>query len=143
MRGNNTMKKIYVNEKWCLGCRLCEYYCAFAETKQNNMALALKDAEISPRIHIEKSDDVNFAVNCRQCDEPLCVKSCITGAMTADGFDKERCVGCYTCILACPFGAITASDKAVKKCDLCDGNPACVRACPNNAIVFSQSEVNA
>ncbi|HAP56835.1 MAG TPA: 4Fe-4S ferredoxin, partial [Sphaerochaeta sp.] len=23
------MKRIYVNEMWCLGCHLCEYYCAY------------------------------------------------------------------------------------------------------------------
>ncbi|MEE1172492.1 MAG: 4Fe-4S ferredoxin, partial [Ruminococcus sp.] len=26
------MKKIYVNEEWCLGCHLCEYNCAFANS---------------------------------------------------------------------------------------------------------------
>ena len=36
------MKRVYVNEEWCLGCHLCEYYCAFAETGKDNMALALK-----------------------------------------------------------------------------------------------------
>lgn len=24
------MKRIYVQEKWCLGCHLCEYNCAYA-----------------------------------------------------------------------------------------------------------------
>ena len=36
------MKRIYVNEKWCLGCHLCEYYCAFANSGEDNMAKALK-----------------------------------------------------------------------------------------------------
>ncbi len=26
------MKRVYVNEEWCLGCHLCEYNCAFAES---------------------------------------------------------------------------------------------------------------
>jgi carbon-monoxide dehydrogenase iron sulfur subunit len=26
------MKRIYVNEMWCLGCHLCEYYCAYANS---------------------------------------------------------------------------------------------------------------
>ncbi|MCL2086515.1 MAG: 4Fe-4S binding protein [Oscillospiraceae bacterium] len=132
------MKRVYINEKWCLGCRLCEYYCAFAEKRHeyNNMALALKDTLISPRIRVEEYGDITFAVNCRRCEEPLCVKSCITGALTADGIDKDRCVSCCTCILACPFGAVSLVDNVIKRCDLCNGEPLCVKACPNNALVF-------
>lgn len=34
------MNRIYVNEKWCLGCHLCEYYCAFANSGQQDMVKA-------------------------------------------------------------------------------------------------------
>ena len=47
------MRKVYVNEKWCLGCHLCEYNCAFAATGEDNMYLALKDKEIRPKIRVE------------------------------------------------------------------------------------------
>jgi len=141
------VKRVYVNEKWCLGCHLCEYYCAFAETGEKDMARALRDGKIKPRINIEEKDGVSFAVSCRHCPEPLCVKGCITGALTiADEVitvDDDRCVSCYTCILSCPFGAISTSDDgAVQKCELCvktaGGMPACVKGCPNNAIVFEE-----
>ena len=141
------MKRVYVNEKWCLACHLCEYYCAFAETGEDNMAKALKNIEINPRIHIEEKDGVSYAVNCRHCEEPLCVKGCITGALTKqDGvitIDREKCVGCYTCILSCPYGAVLpGKDGAVKKCELClstkEGKPNCVLGCPNNAIVYEE-----
>ena len=46
------MKRVYVEEQWCLGCHLCEYNCAFANSGLDNMAKALKDKEIRPRIHI-------------------------------------------------------------------------------------------
>ena len=36
------MKRVYVNEDWCLGCHLCEYNCAFANSGEKDMALALK-----------------------------------------------------------------------------------------------------
>ncbi len=139
------MKRIYVNEKWCLGCHLCEYRCAFANSGQDNMAKALKDIVINPRIQIEKVDNISFAVACRHCDNPLCVKSCIAGAITInDGvisIDRDKCVGCYTCIMICPYGAVMPSDTGVvQKCELCmqnsSGNPACVSGCPNGAIVF-------
>ncbi|RPF48783.1 carbon-monoxide dehydrogenase iron sulfur subunit [Hydrogenoanaerobacterium saccharovorans] len=141
------MKRIFVNEKWCLGCHLCEYYCAFANSGEANMAKALKDIVINPRIQIEEQQGISFAVSCRHCKEPMCVKSCITGSLKIeDGvitFDKERCVGCYTCILTCPFGAVVPSnDGVIQKCELCmnntNGSPACVAGCPNKAIVYEE-----
>ena len=141
------MKRVYVNEKWCLGCHLCEYYCAFSGTAEKDMARALKDIKINSKIKIEEKDGVSFAVSCRHCREPLCVKGCITGALTVTNgviiIDRDRCVSCYTCILSCPYGAVSPSeDGAVQKCELCvttnEGNPACVKGCPNGAIVFEE-----
>ena len=141
------MKKIYVNEKWCLGCHLGEYYCAFANSDSNDMVKALKGITINPRIKIEQKDDISFAVSCRHCSEPLCVKSCITGALTINEgviqINTDKCVSCYTCILSCPYGAIMPSDTGViQKCELCSknsfGEPACVKGCPNNAITFEE-----
>lgn len=141
------MKRVYVNEKWCLGCHLCEYYCAFAGTNESDMARALKDIKINPLIKIEEKDDVTYAVSCRHCKEPLCVKGCITGALTVENgviaINKDRCIGCYTCILLCPYGAVSPSEgKTVQKCELCirtsSKTPACVSGCPNGAIVFEE-----
>lgn len=141
------MKRVYVNEKWCLGCHLCEYYCAFANSGKDDMVKALKDVGINPRIQIEEKNNICFAVSCRHCEEPLCAKACISGAITVDDgvimIDKEKCVGCYTCILSCPYGAIMPSDEGVvQKCELCvnnsGGEPACVKGCINNAIVFEE-----
>ena len=141
------MKRVYVNEKWCLGCHLCEYYCAFADTHENDIARALKDIKINSRIKIEEKDGVSFAVSCRHCRESPCVKGCITGALTiTEGvitINMDKCVCCYTCILICPYGAISTSDDgAVQKCELCvkttAGTPACVKGCPNGAIVFEE-----
>ena len=142
------MKRIYVNEEWCLGCHLCEYNCAFANSGKDDMVKALKGVAIQPNIQVEEgADHVCFAVNCRHCEDPLCVKSCITGALRQNGdgmvsIDKEKCVGCYTCVLVCPYGAILPSEEGpVQKCELCTKNggvPACVTGCPNKAIVFEE-----
>ena len=142
------MKKVYVNEERCLGCHLCEFYCGFAHSGKESMEKAYNcDNPPMARIQIEEGDAVNFAVSCRHCETPLCVKSCITGALSknADGVvtvDETRCIGCFTCILSCPYGSIVPdSGKPVKKCDLCvqsGGEPACAAACPNRAIVFEE-----
>ena len=143
------MKRVYVNEQWCLGCHLCEYHCALAGEGGGDMAKALKGKRIRPNIRVEERGDVCFAVSCRHCAQPLCVKSCISGALSVrEGvvtIDSGRCVGCFTCVLVCPYGAVVPGEgTAVRKCDLCiartDGIPACVAGCPNKAIVFEERD---
>lgn len=143
------MKRVFVNEEWCLGCHLCEYNCAFANSGAESMVKALKGKEIYPRIRVEDTGKITYAVSCRHCTDPICVKSCISGALSKkDGticIDKNKCVGCYTCILVCPYGAIAHNaDGAVQKCELCMentcGSPACVQGCPNRAIVYEERE---
>ena len=112
------------------------------------MVKALKGVTIHPRIQVEEHDGVCFSVSCRHCEEPLCVKGCITGALSVNNgvitIDRDKCVGCFTCVLSCPYGAIMPDETghAVQKCELCTknacGEPACVKGCPNRAIVFEE-----
>lgn len=142
------MKRVYVNEDWCLACHLCEFNCSFANSGETSMIKAFnKDKKTTSRIVVEEGNDINFAVQCRHCDDPVCVKGCIAGALSShDGVisvDESQCVGCYTCVLSCPYGCILIDNETViKKCDLCtknnNGNPACVQACPNGAIIFEE-----
>ena len=140
------MKRVYVNEEWCLGCHLCEYNCAFANSGLKYMT-GLKGRKIFPRIRVDGGDKITFAVSCRHCTDPICVKSCIAGAISKrDGvvrIDKNKCVGCLTCVLVCPYGALApGEDGVMQKCELCLDNvcgaPACVAGCPNNAIVYEE-----
>ena len=141
------MKRVYVQEEWCLACHLCEYNCAFANSGSGDMVLALKGKTIFPRIHVEGDERISFAVSCRHCADPLCVKGCIAGALSQqDGVikvDRTRCVGCLTCVVLCPYGALAAGpDGIMQKCELClensCGEPACVNGCPNRAIVYEE-----
>ena len=56
--------------------------------------------------------------------------------------DAERCIGCWTCIIACPYGALArdTTSKVVAKCDLCPDRdiPVCVANCPNEALVIAE-----
>ena len=141
------MKRVYVNEEWCLECHLCEYNCAYANSGLKDMVAALKDKKIFPRIHVEGEERITFAVSCRHCTDPICVKSCIAGAIVKrDGvvrIDRNKCVGCLTCVLTCPYGALApGEDGIMQKCELCLDNscgaPACVTGCPNRAIVYEE-----
>ena len=68
------------------------------------MVKALKGiAHSSAASRWRKRASISFAVSCRHCEEPLCVKGCITGRSAIENgviaIDQDKCVGCYTCIL--------------------------------------------
>ena len=65
-----------------------------------------------------------------------------TGAVLCD---EDRCVGCWMCVMVCPFGAIQRNlvgNKVASKCDLCYGEemPVCVANCPNEALTFVDAQ---
>lgn len=68
-------------------------------------------------------------------------KDPVTGLVVSD---PEKCVGCWTCILACPNGALVKdkAQKIVLKCDFCPDRetPVCVANCPNEALVLAADE---
>ena len=141
------MKKVYAIEEYCLACHLCELYCGFSHSGENSIVKAFQKSKLQPRIQVEEGGEVNFALNCRHCENPICVKSCITGALTRgeDGvirINSEKCVGCWTCVMSCPYGAVVRGHdekKVALKCDLCTESgdtPACVQGCPNRALLF-------
>jgi Fe-S-cluster-containing dehydrogenase component len=56
--------------------------------------------------------------------------------------DKKLCIGCRTCIIACPFGHpfFDIQDRVTVKCDYCDGDPQCVRFCYVKAVSFTGAD---
>jgi molybdopterin-containing oxidoreductase family iron-sulfur binding subunit len=109
----------------CIGCRKCVYACV----EENNQSR-------DPQVHwirvleMEKDKGVDFAhadayyeaekvpreghfylpVQCQQCQNPPCVRSCPVGAtwQEKDGIvvvDYDWCIGCRCCMSACPYGA--------------------------------------
>lgn len=146
------MNRVYVKEEACIGCHLCEVYCQVAHSKSKDLVKAFK-REVPkplPRLRVEGKGVISFSVRCQQCSEAPCVQACLTGALKRDKekgvviADEEKCIGCWTCILVCPFGAITQDTHRGKalRCDLCQGEeiPVCVANCPNEALVYVESQ---
>jgi carbon-monoxide dehydrogenase iron sulfur subunit len=97
---------------------------------------------------------------CRHCEIPDCVLACKNGALYKDEsgrtlVDEEKCVGCWMCVMACRFGAISrnvnqqnvpavTSNGINHHCDLCPGRsvPACVSICPTQALVYEERDQN-
>jgi carbon-monoxide dehydrogenase iron sulfur subunit len=144
------MKKVYVNEQVCMGCRLCEVYCLLKHARTNDLVKAYKkeSPRALPRVRVDESGIVSLSVRCEHCAEAPCVKACLTGALSRDQVtglvtvDEERCIGCGTCALVCPLGVpkLDKDNRKMVKCDLCQDEeiPVCVAHCPNEALVYME-----
>ena len=88
-------------------------------------------------------------VTCQHCENPACVAVCPTGAShkLPDGtvqIDKEKCIGCQFCAMACPYGVryLNETERVVEKCTLCEQKiaqgelPQCVAQCGGRARFF-------
>ncbi|RPI66382.1 MAG: 4Fe-4S dicluster domain-containing protein [Ignavibacteriales bacterium] len=96
-----------------------------------------------------------FAVYCRQCKDAFCVSACPREAIEhqENGTIKRynmRCVGCKSCVLACPFGTIFPEviNYITSKCDFClnqlneykEYSPACVQSSPPGGFTIREFE---
>lgn len=139
--GDSPVKpQLVVNPDRCTGCRACETACSFAHYEEFN------PQKSAVRVSIFTEQCFFLPVVCLQCSDAACVAVCPSGAMHADEIDggyvvlvdRERCVGCHMCVLACPFGCVEDDGaNSVRKCDLCDGDPACVHACATKALDYA------
>ena len=109
----------------CVGCRRCVYACV----KENNLSrnpqihwIRVLEMERERGIDVYESDvyydpekvpeegKTYMPVQCQQCRDPDCVKSCPVKAtwQEEDGItviDPDWCIGCRCCMSACPYGA--------------------------------------
>ncbi|MHB9095357.1 MAG: 4Fe-4S dicluster domain-containing protein [Eubacteriales bacterium] len=146
------MKQILVRTERCVGCKTCELACCTAHSDSKDLLGALLSGQRPVRrVYVETNSEgsISMPVQCRQCREPKCVSACMTGAMHLDEktglvFNREeKCVGCWMCVMVCPYGAIVPSEeqKIAINCDQClsvGHEPACAKACPTKAIKFEE-----
>ena len=97
-----------IDLKRCYGC----YSCAMGCKQANHTPPGVFWSRVLRGEMGEYPNSVRQAlpVLCMQCEEPDCMKVCPTGAtyQTDDGIvrvDKEKCIGCKYCMMACPYGA--------------------------------------
>ncbi|AJB41919.1 carbon monoxide dehydrogenase, electron transfer subunit CooF [Thermofilum adornatum 1505] len=143
-------KLILVLPELCTGCKSCEYSCAVEHSKSKDRYFAtLEKPSPIPRIRVLLVDSYTVPMRCQHCSDAPCLAVCPTKAIsqTPEGFiliNDNRCIGCFMCAEACPFGAIKIHPelKIAVKCDFCVDRvragllPACVEACPTGALKF-------
>lgn len=136
------MRIVTMDPAKCVGCKNCEYACAFVRTQD----FARQDSMI--RMNYYPEEVICIPMTCLHCTEAFCMEICPAGAIFRNPetggveIDAKRCAGCKMCMLACPFGQIHFDGKALvsKKCDLCQGEPNCVKFCISGALQFVEEE---
>jgi len=132
----------------CLGCKSCEIACAVEHSNSRDLFEAVRERPApQTRVCVVQGETFAAPLQCRQCEDAPCVAICPTHALHRNAeapvmLDRELCIGCMWCVVACPFGVITLdrSGGAVIKCDQCFERaergevPACVEACPSGAL---------
>lgn len=136
-----------IDQTSCIGCHACTVACK----AEHDVPLGVFRTWVK---YVEKGEFPNsrrhFLVErCNHCANAPCVAICPTGALFTrpDGivdFDKERCIGCKSCMQACPYDAIyiDPAEHTAAKCNFCAHRidqglqPACVLVCPEEAIIF-------
>ncbi|HDG1694220.1 TPA: formate-dependent uric acid utilization protein AegA [Kluyvera ascorbata] len=144
---------IRVDSQKCIGCKACEVACVMSH---NNEQHVLTPAQFIPRITTVKMNNQRGAATCHHCEDAPCARSCPNGAIRQSDdailVDQAKCIGCKSCVVACPFGTMqivltpTAAGRvkaSAHKCDLCHeraAGPACVENCPADALQLMTSQ---
>lgn len=138
----------------CIGCRTCMAACFDKHDIVGDVAI--------PRLNVVSTLKVSTPIACRHCQDAPCARACPVNALyhEDDGrvaMREDRCIGCRSCMMACPYGAIQivgrpenvytgcadelfigeAGNPYIVKCDLChdrEDGPACVGACLTGAL---------
>lgn len=141
-----------MRQNHCIDCERCLAACK----KTNHVpaygyrtAILEQERPIGP----DQNETIFMPVLCNHCNRPPCVRVCPTSATYKDKvtgivmMDYKRCIGCKTCMAACPYNAryFKEENRAVDKCNFCADTKlkesngkitACAEACPAGVRVF-------
>jgi len=140
-----------IDNRKCIGCHACTTACK----SEHEVPVGVNRTWVK---QVEKGTFPDtrrlFSVmRCNHCTDAPCVEICPTEALhiRTDGivdFDKDRCIGCKSCMQACPYDAlyIDPETHTAAKCNYCAHRidvglePACVNVCPEHAIISGDME---
>lgn len=140
-----------IRQNRCIDCERCMEACV----KTNNVpSYGYRTTILQQEREIGKGEKerVFMPVLCNHCNRPPCVRVCPTTATYKDKktgivmMDYKRCIGCKTCMAACPYNAryFKEENRAVDKCNFCfdtriskgESKTACSAACPAGVRIF-------
>lgn len=134
----------------CVDCQLCMDACVTTNNVPSYGYRTTILQKITPEAIGQKREFI--PVLCNQCNNPPCVRACPTRATYKDKvngivqMEDKKCIGCKTCVLACPYNARYFSEEkhSIDKCDFCYSTrlskglktTACAEACPSDVRIF-------
>lgn len=141
-----------MRQNHCIDCERCLAACK----KTNHVPAYGYRTEILEQerpIGPDQNERIFMPILCNHCNRPPCVRVCPTSATYKDKvtgivmMDYKRCIGCKTCMAACPYNAryFKEENRAVDKCNFCADTKlkesngkitACAEACPAGVRVF-------
>ena len=134
-----------IDNRTCIGCHACTVACK----SEHDVPIGVNRTHVK---YIETGtypdSSREFSVHrCNHCEDSPCTVICPTNALFKrdDGivdFDSDRCIGCKSCMQACPYDAlyIDPNNGTAAKCNYCahriehSYEPACVIVCPTESI---------
>jgi Fe-S-cluster-containing dehydrogenase component len=149
----------------CVGCKACVVACREANDLPPQPKDGMHDVQTELdgetrnviKLWKDERNPAHFAFmkqQCMHCIDPGCVSVCMLGALkkTAAGpvtYDKDGCIGCRYCQVACPFNVPkfqwSSATPQIVKCDLCRSRiargasqPACTEVCPRKAVIYGK-----
>ena len=132
----------------CSGCHACVVACLDQNDIDTSLEKGFREVSAVKQAYSITKKPGYVSLACMHCDDAPCVSYCPTGCLQAseNGLvvtDTSLCVGCHSCLVACPYGAPRfGPDGKVRKCDGCPERveygllPACVRVCPTKALKY-------
>ena len=171
-KGYESNRGVLVDLTRCVGCKSCEIACSrehgltLPESRPENYETLEPPSDhdrrrpdhqaytVVNRYDTPLADHPLFRkIQCNHCLEPACLTACFVNAYTktpegAVTYNADVCVGCRTCMVACPFSIPafkynSAFSPRIMKCTFCFDSrlsknlpPACVEACPMEALTF-------
>ncbi len=140
-----------IDNRKCIGCHACTTACK----SEHDVPVGVNRTYVK---QVEKGEfpdtrRIFSVMRCNHCTDAPCVTICPVEALYTreDGivdFDNDRCIGCKSCMQACPYDAlyIDPETNTAAKCNYCahrvevGREPACVSVCPEHAIIAGDME---